>query len=44
MTEERERRINQTTDLLNTWASIGVWARMVLVSGALGGFLWLLLG
>lgn len=40
MTDRRERRVNQTIDLLNTWAGIGVFGRLAIIFLAIAVFIW----
>lgn len=40
MTDRRQRRIEQTTDLLDAWAGIGVFARLLFILAIISCFVW----
>jgi len=42
MTEKRERRVNQTLGMLNAWAGIGVFGRILLAVAIIATGLWML--
>lgn len=41
MTERRERRRDQTLDLLNAWAGVGAFTRLLFVAAIIAAFVWL---